>query len=84
MNHQVLQILDNLTASLAIMSNLIVIKNLLSVDKAAVLATMVGDLTKEQRPKALRYGIIGGYVFRALCFVFASFLIGIQAMRLVA
>jgi YkoY family integral membrane protein len=47
----------------------------LSVDNAAVLATMVGDLPREQRQKALRYGIIGAYVFRGLCILFASFLI---------
>ncbi|GAB2962626.1 DUF475 domain-containing protein [Hymenobacter coalescens] len=69
------QILDTPLASLAIVGNLIIIESLLSVDNAAVLATMVGDLPKEQRQKALRYGIIGAYVFRGLCILFASFLI---------
>ncbi|GAA4360855.1 DUF475 domain-containing protein [Hymenobacter saemangeumensis] len=69
------QILDNPLAALAILGNLILIESLLSVDNAAVLATMVGDLPKEQRQKALRYGIIGAYVFRGLCLLFASFLI---------
>ena len=36
---------------------------------------MVGDLPREQRKKALRYGIFGAYVFRGVCIVFASFLI---------
>lgn len=62
-------------ASLAIVGNLVIIESLLSVDNAAVLATMVGDLPKDQRKKALRYGIFGAYVFRGLCIVFASFLI---------
>ena len=53
-------------ASLAIIGNLIIIESLLSVDNAAVLATMVMDLPKEQREKALRYGIWGAYVFRGL------------------
>ena len=75
MNQYVQQILDNPLAALAIVGNLVIIESLLSVDNAAVLATMVGDLPREQRHKALRYGIIGAYVFRGLCIVFASFLI---------
>jgi YkoY family integral membrane protein len=75
MNSDLQQIIDNPVASLAILGNLILIESLLSVDNAAVLATMVGDLPKEQRHKALRYGIIGAYVFRGLCLLFASFLI---------
>lgn len=62
-------------ASAAIVGNLVIIESLLSVDNAAVLATMVGDLPREQRQKALRYGIFGAYIFRGLCIVFASFLI---------
>ena len=75
MNQYVQQILDNPLASLAIVGNLIIIESLLSVDNAAVLATMVGDLPKDQRKKALRYGIFGAYIFRGLCIIFASFLI---------
>ncbi len=75
MNHYVQQILDNPLAALAIVGNLVIIESLLSVDNAAVLATMVGDLPKDQRHKALRYGILGAYVFRGLCILFASFLI---------
>ena len=69
------QILDNPLAALAIVGNLVIIESLLSVDNAAVLATMVGDLPAEERPKALRYGIIGAYIFRGLCILFASYLI---------
>ena len=75
MNVHIQQILDNPLAALAIVGNLVIIESLLSVDNAAVLATMVGDLPREQRQKALRYGIIGAYVFRGLCILFASFLI---------
>lgn len=57
--------------------NLIIIESLLSVDNAAVLATMVLDLPKDQRRKALKYGIIGAYVFRGICLFFASLLITI-------
>ncbi|GAA4004957.1 DUF475 domain-containing protein [Hymenobacter fastidiosus] len=69
------EIINNPAASLAIVGNLVIIESLLSVDNAAVLATMVGDLPREQRKKALRYGIIGAYVFRGLCILFASYLI---------
>ncbi len=62
-------------ASLGVVLNLILIESLLSVDNAAVLATMVLDLPKDQRPKALRYGIIGAYVFRGLALLFTAFLI---------
>lgn len=75
MNIHLQEILDNPLAAAAIVGNLVIIESLLSVDNAAVLATMVGDLPKEQRHKALRYGIIGAYVFRGLCILFASFLI---------
>lgn len=75
MNQDIQQILDNPLAALALVGNLVIIESLLSVDNAAVLATMVGDLPREQRKKALRYGIFGAYVFRAVCIVFASFLI---------
>ena len=69
------QIIDNPLAALAVVGNLVVIESLLSVDNAAVLATMVGDLPPEQRKKALRYGIFGAYIFRGVCLIFASFLI---------
>ncbi len=62
-------------AALAIVGNLIIIESLLSVDNAAVLATMVMDLPKEERDKALRYGIIGAYLFRGLALLFAAFLV---------
>ena len=69
------QILNNPLASLAIVGNLVIIESLLSVDNAAVLATMVGDLPPAQRQKALRYGIFGAYLFRGLCILFAAYLI---------
>jgi YkoY family integral membrane protein len=75
------QILDNPGASLAIIGNLIVIESLLSVDNAAVLATMVMDLPEKQRDKALKYGIWGAYIFRGLAMVFAAFLIKIWWLK---
>ena len=56
---------------------LIIIEGVLSVDNAAVLATMVMRLPKEQQGKALRYGIFGAYFFRGLCLLLVSVLMSI-------
>ena len=66
---------DDLPAAGFIILNLILIESLLSVDNAAVLATMVMDLPEHQRPKALKWGIVGAYLFRGLALVFASILL---------
>ena len=68
-------------AGLLIILNLIVIESLLSVDNAAVLATMIMDLPKEQRSKALRYGIIGAYVFRGICLLIAAWLVKVWWLK---
>jgi YkoY family integral membrane protein len=65
---------DDIGAAMLIILNLIVIESLLSVDNAAVLATMVMDLPPDQRKKALKYGIIGAYVFRGICLILAAWL----------
>lgn len=61
--------------SLLVVLNLIVIESLLSVDNAAVLATMVRDLPPDRRSAALKYGILGAYLFRGLCLLFAVWLV---------
>ncbi|MCB0696819.1 MAG: TerC family protein [Chitinophagaceae bacterium] len=69
------QIIDKPIPSLSIILNLVLIESLLSVDNAAVLATMVMDLPKDQRKKALKYGIVGAYIFRGICLFFAVLLV---------
>jgi len=81
MNEYIEQIIQNPLPSLAVVGNLVIIESLLSVDNAAVLATMVMDLPDAQRQKALRYGIIGAYVFRGLAMLFASVLIQIWWLK---
>ena len=71
----------DLRAAALIILNLIVIESLLSVDNAAVLATMVLDLPKHQRHKALRYGIIGAYVLRGVCLLLAAWLVKIWWLK---
>jgi YkoY family integral membrane protein len=72
---------NDLGAAALIIGNLIIIESLLSVDNAAVLATMVMDLNPEQRKKALKYGIFGAYFFRGVCLLFASFLVKIWWLK---
>jgi YkoY family integral membrane protein len=76
-------VFDDISLSQAslIVFNLIIIESLLSVDNAAVLATMVMDLPKQQRGKALRYGIVGAYIFRGICLVLAAWLINIWWLK---
>lgn len=71
----------DINKAMLIILNLIIIESLLSVDNAAVLATMVMDMPKEMRAKALRYGIIGAYVFRGLCLLLAGYLIHIWWLK---
>ncbi len=71
----------DIKAGLLIILNLIVIESLLSVDNAAVLATMVIDLPKEQRSRALKYGIIGAYVMRGLCLLLAAWLVKVWWLK---
>jgi YkoY family integral membrane protein len=75
------EIIDKPAISLAIIGNLIIIESLLSVDNAAVLATMVMDLPEEERNKALKYGIWGAYFFRGVAMIFAAVLIKIWWLK---
>lgn len=74
-------IVDNPLSSALVIGNLIIIESLLSVDNAAVLATMVMDLPAKKRAAALKYGIIGAYVFRGICLFFAAFLVQIWWLK---
>lgn len=77
--HQLLG--EDIKAGLLIVLNLIVIESLLSVDNAAVLATMVIDLPPKQRSRALKYGIIGAYVLRGVCLFLAAWLVKIWWLK---
>jgi YkoY family integral membrane protein len=54
---------------------LVVLEGLLSADNALVLAVMVKNLPGEQRNKALKYGILGAFFFRAIGVLLAGHLI---------
>jgi YkoY family integral membrane protein len=54
---------------------LVALEGLLSADNAMVLAVLVLGLPKSQQRQALRYGILGAFVFRGLATLFAVYLI---------
>ena len=83
MNVLIQEIVSNPIASLLIIGNLILIESLLSVDNAAVLATMVMDLPVQQRKRALKFGIFGAYLFRGICLLLASYLVKIWWLKAV-
>ncbi len=55
--------------------SLVLLEGLLSADNALVLAVMVRPLPKSQQKRALRYGIWGAFIFRAIAVVFATLLL---------
>jgi len=69
------------TQAAIIVFNLILIESMLSVDNALVMGTMVMDLPKEQRGKALRYGIFGAYFFRGVALVLANWLMQVVWLK---
>jgi YkoY family integral membrane protein len=81
MQELVQHIVENPLSSILLIFNLIVIESLLSVDNAAVLATMVMDLPPRKRSAALKYGILGAYLFRGLFLFFAAWLIRIWWLK---
>ena len=62
---------------------LVVLEGLLSADNAMVLAVLALALPAEQRKKALRYGIVGAFVFRSLALVFGIYMIQLSWVKLV-
>jgi YkoY family integral membrane protein len=68
-------------ATLVIILNLIILEGLLSIDNAAVLATMVKDLPGDQPKRALKWGMWGAYIGRGLCLLFAAYLVSIWWLK---
>lgn len=69
--------------TLIVILNIVLLEIILSIDNAAVMATMVKELPKESQKKALTYGIVGAYLFRGLALLFASMLLSITWLKLV-
>ena len=62
---------------------LVGLEALLSADNAMVLAVLVLGLPKSQQRKALRYGIVGAFAFRAVATLLAVYLIQVGWVKLV-
>jgi YkoY family integral membrane protein len=61
---------------------LVALEGLLSADNAMVLAILVLGLPKDQRKKALRYGIVGAFAFRSIAVLLAARLISLGWVKL--
>jgi YkoY family integral membrane protein len=70
-------------SDLATIGVLVILEGLLSADNAMVLAILVLGLPKHQQRKALRYGIVGAFVFRGLATLLAVHLIQLNWVKLV-
>ncbi len=68
--------LAEIIGALPIILSLILIEGLLSVDNALALAGMASHLPLKQRYRALRYGLVGAYLFRGLALAGAHYIIG--------
>ena len=69
-----LQLTPFVPSDLLVVLVLIVLEGLLSCDNAVVLALLVKHLPPDQRGRALRYGIIGAYVFRIVALMLATWI----------
>jgi YkoY family integral membrane protein len=61
---------------------LVLLEGLLSADNALVLAVLVLGLPKDEQKKALRYGILGAFFFRAVATLLAVYLIQLSWVKL--
>lgn len=70
-------------ASWGVIGTLIILEGLLSADNALVLAVLVKNLPKNQRKKALFYGIFGAYLFRIIAIGLGVTIINIGWIKIV-
>jgi YkoY family integral membrane protein len=75
--------MDFAAADLVTILLLVLLEGLLSADNAMVLAVLVLGLPRSEQQKALRYGIIGAFLFRGLAIVFAAHMIQLSLVKLV-
>jgi YkoY family integral membrane protein len=68
-------VFDVQASDLVTIALLVALEGLLSADNAMVLAVLVLSLPRHQQRQALRYGILGAFVFRITATVFAAYMI---------
>jgi YkoY family integral membrane protein len=61
---------------------LVILEGLLSADNAMVLAVLALGLPKPLRKRALRYGIVGAFVFRSIALMSGIYLIHLNIVKL--
>ncbi|MES2799264.1 MAG: DUF475 domain-containing protein [Bacteroidota bacterium] len=71
----------NPLATILLILNIILLEVILSFDNAAVLATMVKGLPEKQQSQALRYGILGAYIFRGVALVLVEHILEIWWLK---
>ena len=67
--------LSEVIEAMPVILSLVVIEGLLSVDNALAIAAMASHLPQKQKFLALRFGILGAYLFRGLSLMFAAWII---------
>lgn len=70
-------------ADFVVIALLVILEGLLSADNALVLAILVLGLPRRQQRKALRYGILGAFLFRILAILLAVHLIHFGWVKLI-
>lgn len=61
--------------AIPIIVSLIIIEGLLSVDNALAIAAMASHLPGKQKQRALRWGIVGAYVFRGVALALVTYIV---------
>ncbi len=74
--------MDIAPSDLVTVALLVGLEGLLSADNALVMAIMVLGLPKSQHKQALRYGLLGGFVFRIAATLLATYLIQVGWVKL--
>ncbi len=77
------ELLHEAFLALPVIISLIIIEGLLSVDNALAIAAMAAHLPGEQKYRALRWGIVGAYVFRGLALAGAAYIIANPWLKIV-
>jgi YkoY family integral membrane protein len=77
------EVLHEVFLALPVIISLIIIEGLLSVDNALAIAAMAAHLPGEQKYRALRWGIVGAYVFRGLALAGAAYIIANPWLKIV-
>ena len=62
---------------------LIILEGVLSIDNALVLGLLAKRLPAHQRKRALTYGLVGAFVFRAVAILMASYLLQWKVVKLI-